>query len=99
MLRRLRESTRPKAGSPGREGRVIEGLRDAAAAEHADAHAMPVSELVCDIARGWPTERLTLGELIALPNLLPVPIPGLGPIPGSVGRTRVAALNWLIGMP
>ncbi|WP_372620627.1 exopolysaccharide biosynthesis protein [Falsiroseomonas sp.] len=53
--------------------------------------------MVCGIARGWPRERLTLGELIealgprgygvlivlfALPNLLPVYIPGLSPIFG-----------------
>jgi hypothetical protein len=64
---------------------------------HAGEAAVPVSELVCGIARGWPTERLTLGELMAalgqrgygvlivlfaLPNLLPVYIPGLSPIFG-----------------
>ncbi|HEV7264339.1 MAG TPA: exopolysaccharide biosynthesis protein [Falsiroseomonas sp.] len=80
-----------------REERTIEGLREAPTASHADAHAIPVSELVCGIARSWPRERLTLGELIealgprgygvlivlfALPNLLPVYIPGLSPIFG-----------------
>jgi hypothetical protein len=65
-------------------------------AQHAADHA-PVSELVLGIARTWPTERLTLGELMealgqrgygvlivlfALPNLLPVYIPGLSPIFG-----------------
>jgi hypothetical protein len=66
-------------------------------AAHADSHAIPVSELVCTIARTWPTDRVTLGELMealgqrgygvlivlfALPNLLPVYIPGLSPIFG-----------------
>ncbi len=58
---------------------------------------MPVSELVTGIARDWPTDRVTLGDLMealgargygvlivlfALPNLLPVYIPGLSPIFG-----------------
>ncbi|MBU8538498.1 exopolysaccharide biosynthesis protein [Falsiroseomonas tokyonensis] len=60
-------------------------------------HPVPVSELVTRIAQDWPTERLTLGELMealgargygvlivlfALPNLLPIYIPGLSPIFG-----------------
>ena len=58
---------------------------------------MPVSELVTGIARDCPTDRVTLGDLMealgargygvlivlfALPNLLPVYIPGLSPIFG-----------------
>jgi len=58
---------------------------------------VPVSELVTGIARDWPTDRVTLGDLMealgargygvlivlfALPNLLPVYIPGLSPIFG-----------------
>mgnify|MGYP005859305929 CR=1 FL=1 len=58
---------------------------------------MPVSELVTTIARDWPGERVMLGDLIkalgprgygvlivlfALPNLLPIYIPGLSPIFG-----------------
>jgi hypothetical protein len=72
-------------------------LRDASPAEHADTHAVPVSELVTAIAQDWPRDRLSLGELIealgprgygvlivlfALPNLLPIYIPGLSPIFG-----------------
>ncbi|MGG5888079.1 exopolysaccharide biosynthesis protein [Falsiroseomonas sp. HC035] len=75
----------------------MDGLQDAqhAAANH--DHPIPVSELVTGIARDWPSERLTLGDLMealgargygvlivlfALPNLLPVYIPGLSPIFG-----------------
>jgi hypothetical protein len=90
----------PKGASTAptdRSGRAIDGLQEAqqAAADH--DHPIPVSELVTAIARDWPTERLTLGDLIealgargygvlivlfALPNLLPVYIPGLSPIFG-----------------
>lgn len=63
----------------------------------AKAHPVPVSELVANLAWEWPTERVTLGDLMqalgargygvlivlfALPNLLPVYIPGLSPIFG-----------------
>lgn len=73
---------------------------------------MPVSELVRDIARGWPTERLTLGELIealgprgygvlivlfALPNLLPVYIPGLSPIFGV--PLMIICAQLALGLP
>ena len=65
-------------------------------ARSAHTHA-PVSELILDVARGWPEQRITMGELMqafgmrsygllivlfALPNLLPVYIPGLSPIFG-----------------
>ncbi len=58
---------------------------------------MPVSALMLHIARDWPRERLTLGELIhafgtrgyglliilfAIPNLIPLYIPGWSPIFG-----------------
>jgi hypothetical protein len=81
----------------GAGGRTIEGLREATHAAHADAHPIPVSDLVCGIARSWPRERVSLGELMealgqrgygvlivlfALPNLLPIYIPGLSPIFG-----------------
>ena len=73
---------------------------------------MPVSELVTGIARDWPAERLTLGELIealgprgygvmivlfALPNLLPIYIPGLSPIFGIPLLIICAQLAW--GLP
>jgi hypothetical protein len=79
------------------EGSAIDALRDAPHPLNADAHPIPVSELVCSIARTWPTDRVTLGALIAalgprgygvlivlfaLPNLLPIYIPGLSPIFG-----------------
>jgi len=62
----------------------------------ARAHA-PASELILTVARAWPEPRITMGELIeafgmrsygllivlfALPNLLPIYIPGLSPIFG-----------------
>ncbi|MBB3898886.1 exopolysaccharide biosynthesis protein [Roseococcus suduntuyensis] len=72
------------------------GPESAEAALQAE-HPVPISELIGIIARDWPTERVTLGELIeslgprgygilivlfALPNLLPIYIPGLSPIFG-----------------
>lgn len=79
------------------EERTIEGLREAPHATSAQAHAIPVSELVLGIAETWPKDRVSLGELMvalgqrgygvlivlfALPNLLPIYIPGLSPIFG-----------------
>lgn len=65
-------------------------------ADGAHAHA-PASELILSVASTWPAPRITMGELMqafgmrsygllivlfALPNLLPVYIPGLSPIFG-----------------
>ncbi|MGX9962303.1 exopolysaccharide biosynthesis protein [Roseomonas sp. F4] len=76
---------------------AIDGLHDTQLAVDAHIHPIPVSQLVTVLARDWPSERLTLGELIqalgargygvlivlfALPNLLPIYIPGLSPIFG-----------------
>jgi hypothetical protein len=95
----------------GSGGRAIDGLRDTAHARHADGHA-PVSELVLGIARGWPTDRLTLGELMealgqrgygvlivlfALPNLLPIYIPGLSPIFGF--PLMIVCAQLALGLP
>jgi hypothetical protein len=80
-------------------------------AEHEGAHA-PVSELVLGIARSWPADRLTLGELMealgqrgygvlivlfALPNLLPVYIPGLSPIFGF--PLMIICAQLALGLP
>jgi len=58
---------------------------------------LPVSKLIVHIARDWPAERISLGEMIhafgtrgygvlivlfALPNLIPIYIPGWSPIFG-----------------
>ena len=71
-----------------------------------------MSQLVLDIARNWPADRVTLGELIAalgprgygvlivlfaLPNLLPIYIPGLSPIFGFPLMIICAQLAW--GLP
>lgn len=76
------------------------------------AHPVPISELIGTIARDWPTERVTLGELIqslgprgygilivlfALPNLLPVYIPGLSPLFGFPLMILCAQLAY--GLP
>lgn len=76
---------------------AISGPRDATGVPHAGAGIIPVSTLLTEIARDWRAERITLGELIealgprgygvlivlfALPNLLPIYIPGLSPIFG-----------------
>ncbi len=79
------------------EWAAIDGLRGSLHGQETERHAVPVSEIVSTIARDWPAERLTLGDLIealgprgygvlivlfALPNLLPIYIPGLSPIFG-----------------
>lgn len=71
-----------------------------------------MSQLVLDIARNWPTDRVTLGDLMqalgprgygvlivlfALPNLLPIYIPGLSPIFGFPLMIICAQLAW--GLP
>jgi hypothetical protein len=63
----------------------------------AEPHGVPVSVLLADLARDWPTETLTLGDLaaalgqrgfgvliviFALPNLLPFYLPGLSTVAG-----------------
>jgi len=75
-------------------------------------HPVPISELLGQIARDWPQERVTLGELIqslgprgygmlivlfALPNLLPIYIPGLSPIFGFPLMILCAQLAY--GLP
>lgn len=76
-----------------------------------DAHA-PASELIYRVARAWPQERITMGELMqafgmrsygllivlfALPNLLPVYIPGLSPIFGV--PLGIVCLQLALGYP
>ncbi|MBU8543763.1 MULTISPECIES: exopolysaccharide biosynthesis protein [Roseomonadaceae] len=87
----------PKCPGWDRSGSAIDGLHDTQHATDSHAHPVPVSELVTALARDWPSERVTLGDLMqalgargygvlivlfALPNLLPVYIPGLSPIFG-----------------
>jgi hypothetical protein len=79
------------------ETRVPDGLTDAGPVLAVEHDHLPVSQLIRHIAADWPRERLTLGELIqavgmrgfgilivlfAIPNLLPIYIPGLSPIFG-----------------
>lgn len=76
-----------------------------------DAHA-PASELILSVARAWPQDRITMGELMqafgmrsygllivlfALPNLLPVYIPGLSPIFGV--PLGIVCLQLALGYP
>lgn len=73
---------------------------------------LPVSALMLHIARDWPRERLTLGELIhafgtrgyglliilfAIPNLIPVYIPGWSPIFGV--PLLIVCAQLALGMP
>jgi hypothetical protein len=77
----------------------------------ARAHA-PASELILSVARAWPEQRITMGELIeafgmrsygllivlfALPNLLPIYIPGLSPIFGI--PLGIICLQLALGYP
>lgn len=72
----------------------------------------PVSDIILATARDWPLPRITLGELIAafgsrsygllivlfaIPNLLPVYIPGLSPIFGV--PLAIIALQLALGQP
>ena len=76
---------------------VIDGDQDASARRPPHAPVVTVSDLLAGIARDWPAERLTLGELIealgprgfgvlivlfALPNLQPFYVPGLSTLSG-----------------
>jgi hypothetical protein len=76
---------------------AIIGLNGADRLLPSDNHASPISELVQEILRTWPADRLTFGELIealgprgygalivllALPNLLPFWVPFLSPLVG-----------------
>ena len=76
---------------------AILGLNGAEHLRPSDNHSSPISELVQEILRTWPTDRLTFGELIeslgqrgygalivllALPNLLPFWVPFLSPLVG-----------------
>jgi len=86
------------------------------AGEHpAQAKAEPprrASALLLDLARAWPAERISIGELLAalgdrgyglvmlalaLPNLIPVPIPGLSGVLGT--PIILLALMMLAGYP
>jgi len=75
------------------------------------AHA-PASDLILTVARAWPEPRITMGELMqafgmrsygllivlfALPNLLPVYIPGLSPIFGV--PLGIVCLQLALGYP
>jgi len=70
------------------------------------------SALLLDLARAWPAERISIGDLLtalgdrgyglvmlalALPNLIPVPIPGLSGILGT--PIIILALMMLAGYP
>lgn len=72
----------------------------------------PVSDIILATARDWPLPRITLGELIAafgsrsygllivlfaIPNLLPIYIPGLSPIFGV--PLAIIALQLALGQP
>lgn len=72
----------------------------------------PVSDIILATARNWPLPRITLGELIAafgmrsygllivlfaIPNLLPIYIPGLSPIFGI--PLAIIALQLALGYP
>jgi hypothetical protein len=93
-----------------RSGCVIDNRTEAPTV--AASHPLPISELICSIARDWPEERVTLGDLInalgqrgygvliilfALPNLLPIYIPGLSPIFGIPLMILCAQLAY--GLP
>jgi hypothetical protein len=73
---------------------------------------LPVSALMLHIARDWPRERLTLGELIhafgtrgyglliilfAIPNLIPLYIPGWSPIFGI--PLFIVCAQLAVGLP
>jgi len=73
---------------------------------------LPVSALMMHLARDWPAERITLGELIhalgtrgygvlvilfAIPNLIPIYIPGWSPIFGI--PLFIVCMQMALGLP
>ncbi len=73
---------------------------------------LPVSSLMLHLARDWPAERITLGEMIhafgtrgyglliilfAIPNLIPIYIPGWSPIFGI--PLLLVCLQLALGLP
>ncbi|MFN6954919.1 MAG: exopolysaccharide biosynthesis protein [Acetobacteraceae bacterium] len=79
---------------------------------HRHGERTPVSDIILATARDWPLPRITLGELIAafgmrsygllivlfaIPNLLPIYIPGLSPIFGI--PLAIIALQLALGYP
>jgi hypothetical protein len=73
---------------------------------------LPVSTLMLHLARDWPAERITLGEMIhafgtrgygllivlfALPNLIPIYIPGWSPIFGI--PLMIVCIQLALGLP
>jgi len=70
------------------------------------------SDLLLDLCRAWPAERITIGDLLAalgdrgygllmlvlaLPNLIPAPIPGLSGVLGT--PIIVLSVMMLVGYP
>ncbi len=70
------------------------------------------SDLLLDLSRAWPTERITIGDLLtalgdrgygllmlalALPNLIPAPIPGLSGVLGT--PIIILCVMMLLGYP
>lgn len=99
----MRRPERGEAPPPARQP----GASDAAGAPRRRASA-----LLLDLARAWPAERISIGDLLtalgdrgyglimlalALPNLIPVPIPGLSGILGT--PIIILALMMLLGYP
>jgi hypothetical protein len=87
----------------------MHGTIDEVAAGHAH---QPASQLILSVAQAWPEPRITMGELMqafgmrsygllmvlfALPNLLPVYIPGLSPIFGL--PLGIVCLQLALGYP
>ncbi len=73
---------------------------------------LPVSSLMLHLARDWPAERITLGEMIhafgtrgyglliilfAIPNLIPIYIPGWSPIFGV--PLFIVCMQLALGLP
>lgn len=80
--------------------------------EGGNGRHLPVSALMLELARGWPKPRISLGEMIhafgsrgygiliilfALPNLLPIYIPGWSPIFGI--PLAIVCLQLALGYP
>jgi hypothetical protein len=72
----------------------------------------PASDLLLDLCRAWPSERLSIGDLmtalgdrgygllmlaLALPNLIPAPIPGLSGLLGT--PIIILCAMMLVGYP
>lgn len=108
MLETSELTVRPMSGDVAESAAAA----PASVPEGGNGRHLPVSMLMLELARAWPRPRISLGEMIhafgsrgygvliilfALPNLLPVYIPGWSPIFGI--PLAIVCLQLALGLP